>query len=81
MSILTKGTTLALSTNVLITDIFVFEHDVYYLGKFTSREGLVARDLTDLPLLILCTDPDVVAIPDNVAEYAKSYIADKYGPK
>ena len=79
MAILTRGTVLTLSASIQIVDMFAFKENIYYLAKFVSREGVVAKDLTDIPLLLLSTDPDVVIIPEDAMVYAKEYLARKYG--
>lgn len=78
MAILTKGTVLTLSTSLKVVDMFVFDHVVYYLAKFVSREGIVAVDLADIPLILICTDPDVISISEAATTFAKMYVASKY---
>lgn len=79
MAILKRNDVLTLSANVQIMDMFYLNDVIYYLARSVSQEGVTSRDLTDIPLTLLCADTNVSKIPDEAVEYAKHYVAQKYG--
>ena len=78
MAILLKGSKLTITVQIQVVDMFAIEDIIYYLARYTKQEEIAAKDLTSIPLLLICTDPEVKTISEEVLECARSIVNNKY---